>query len=130
MKATAVPAPATPAANVDPEPAADEAFDPADPEAGLVALDDDVTPPRRVEGSTASYPDVARRKRLAGTVSVSMIVSETGEVLEPRVVESAGEILDQAVLDAIESWRFEPARKGDEAVRVRWTVRQTFRFSR
>ena len=130
MKATAAPAPATPAANVDPEPADDGASGPADLEAGLVALDDDVTPPQRVEGSTASYPDLARRKRLAGTITVTMIVSETGEVLEPRVVESAGEILDQAVLDAIASWRFEPARKGDKAVRVRWTVRQTFRLSR
>ena len=113
---------ADPSSSADPEPVT--------PGAGVVALDETVTPPRRVEGSTASYPDVARRRRLAGTVTVSMVVSETGEVLEPRVVESAGDVLDQAVLDAVATWRFEPARKDDEAVRVRWTVRQTFRFSR
>jgi protein TonB len=95
-----------------------------------VALDDSVTPPRRVEGSPASYPEAARRRRLVGTVTVSMVVSETGEVLEPRVVESAGDVLDQAVLDAVDAWRFEPARKDGEPVAVRWSIRQTFRFSR
>ena len=89
-----------------------------------------MTPPRRVSGVPAPYPGVGRRLRLAGTVTVSMVVSEDGEPLEPRVVESAGDILDQAVLDAIATWRFEPARRDGQPVRVRWTVRQTFRFSR
>ena len=59
-----------------------------------------------------------------------MIVTEDGEPLDLAVVESAGDILDQAVLDAVGEWRFEPALKDGVKVRVPWTIRQTFRLSR
>ena len=67
---------------------------------------------------------------MSGSVTVSMIVSEYGEPLDPKIEESGGAILDQAVLDAVEGWHFEPARKDGVKVRVRWTVRQKFTFSK
>ena len=102
----------------------------ATPESTLVAIGPGVTPPRRIEGAPASYPEVARRRRLQGSVTVSMIVDEQGEVIDPSVVESGGDVLDEAVLEAVRGWRFEPARKDGRAVRVRWTFRQTYRLDR
>ena len=68
--------------------------------------------------------------RHEGTVAVTMIVDETGVPTELAVVESAGPVLDRAVLDAVRGWRFEPATKGGVRVKVRWTARQTYRSAR
>jgi len=99
-------------------------------EGELVALDDDVTPPVRIRGGAAAYPAAARAMRHEGTVAVTMIVDETGVPTELAVVESAGPVLDRAVLDAVRGWRFEPATKGGVRVKVRWTARQTYRSAR
>jgi eukaryotic-like serine/threonine-protein kinase len=99
-------------------------------EGDLVELGADVTPPRKISGETAAYPARAQKSRMQGLVVVEMIVTETGEPIDLRIVESAGEILDRAVLDAVKTWRFEPARKEGLKVRVLWPVRQRFEISR
>ena len=127
---------ARPRASAPPRPAsvADASPERAEPtpapttKAELVELGPDVTPPRRIEGFSARYPDAARRHELGGSVTVSMIITEEGEPIEVTIVESAGAILDAAVLEAIQDWRFEPAVKDGVKVRVRWVVRQTFKI--
>jgi TonB family protein len=57
---------------------------------------------------------------------VELTVTETGEVVDPRVVESAGEILDQALFDAVLQWRYEPADLNGLKVRVRIRESQVF----
>ena len=99
-------------------------------EGQLVELGPGVTPPVRISGGPASYPRRARQRREYGTVAVELIVDETGTPRDLRVVESAGAILDETVLDAIRTWRFEPARKDGVKVKVPWTVRQTYRAAR
>jgi TonB family protein len=59
-----------------------------------------------------------------------LIVDETGVPTELHVVQSAGSILDDTVVKAIRTWRFEPARKDGVKVKVRWTVRQTYQAAR
>jgi TonB family protein len=98
-------------------------------EGDLVQLDDSVTPPVRVKGEAAPYPRMAEQFRMLGAVTVDFIVNEKGEPQDLHVVESASEILDQAVVQAIRGWRFSPARKNGVAVKVRWQARQEFRKS-
>jgi protein TonB len=98
------------------------------PRAGeLVEYDAEVTPPVRVSGGPAVYPDAARRLGLLGSVTVAFVVSEQGLPEQIRVMRSAGAILDGATLEALRSWRFEPARLRGVKVSVRWRVRQVFR---
>jgi TonB family protein len=85
-----------------------------------------VTPPQKISGETAPYPDPARRLKLGGTVSIEMTVTVAGEPAELRVVESAGEVLDDAVLAAVRNWRYTPAQKNGVKVRTRVRVEQTF----
>jgi serine/threonine-protein kinase len=92
----------------------------------MVELGPGVTLPRKVSGEPARYPEAARRLRLRGTVVVELTVTEDGEVADPRVVESAGEILDAALVEAVRSWRYEPAESNAVQVRVRVRVSQTF----
>ncbi|HXB53364.1 MAG TPA: TonB family protein [Vicinamibacteria bacterium] len=86
----------------------------------------DVTPPRKISGETAPYPEPARRLKLGGMVAIEMTVTVAGEPAELRVVESAGEVLDDAVLAAVRNWRYAPAQKNGVKVRTRVRVEQTF----
>jgi eukaryotic-like serine/threonine-protein kinase len=95
-------------------------------EGDLVAFDGSVSPPRKISGNGPPYPDEARRVNLLGTVKVDMIVDEKGEVFDLRVVESAGEILDRAVVNALRTWRYEPATKGGVKVKVHWSYQHSY----
>jgi serine/threonine-protein kinase len=125
LKSRAKPKSAAAAAGAIEAPApAEGAAAPAVAEVG----DENVEPPKKIAGDFARYPDIARRRKMSGTVTVSMVISETGVPEEIRVVESAGEILDAAVVEAVRSWRFEPASRNGRPVRIHWRVRQTFRL--
>ena len=115
-EAVATPPPATPPPT--PEPVI---------EGQLVEMGPTVTPPVRIAGRPAAYPRLARELRQYGTVAIDLIVDETGAPIELQVVESAGPILDDVVLKAVRTWRFEPARKDGVRVKVRWQVRQTYK---
>ena len=96
-------------------------------EGQLVELGPGVTPPVRIRGDSATYPERARQMKLRGSVLVALIVDENGLPTDLQVVESAGPILDEAVLKAMRTWRFEPARKDGVRVKVRWQARQTYK---
>ena len=96
-------------------------------EGDLVAMDATVTPPRRIKGEAAGYPKAAERFHYLGKVSVEFLVDEKGRPQDLHVVESAGEILNAAVLEAIRGWEFAPARKNGVPVKVRWQWAQEFR---
>jgi len=95
----------------------------------LIALGQGVTPPRKISGEPAPYPDAARQRDLQGAVTVDMLITEQGVPTEVTVVESAGEALNRALVDAVRTWRYEPAQKDGVKVRVHWRVRQIFRPS-
>jgi TonB family protein len=95
-------------------------------EGDLVELGPGVTPPRKIAGEPVSYPPLAAKARMVGAVFVDLIVTETGEPADLRIIQSAGEILDSAVLEAVKGWRFVPAEKDGVKVRVHWTVIQRF----
>jgi eukaryotic-like serine/threonine-protein kinase len=92
----------------------------------LVDLDDSVRPPRLAAGERAAYPKDARRLHLQGTVTVEMIVDENGVPRDPHVLQSAGAVLDEAVIEAVYRLRYEPATKDGVPVKVRQSYSQTF----
>jgi TonB family protein len=55
-----------------------------------------------------SYPDLARRMNIVGTVKVEVVVSPNGAVKDAHVV-GGHPVLAGAALDAAKKWRFEPA---------------------
>jgi TonB family protein len=90
----------------------------------------DVTPPRKISGEDAPYPEPARKLKLRGTVRIEMTITTRGEPVDLRVVESAGETLDDAVLAAVRTWRYAPADKNGVKVQTRVRVQQTFEGGR
>jgi serine/threonine-protein kinase len=81
--------------------------------------------PTRIAGSYARLPESARQRK--GTVEVEMIVTETGDPIDVTVTRSAGPDLDEAVRQAVQDWKFEPALKDGVRVRTRYVHRATFR---
>jgi protein TonB len=63
------------------------------------------------------YPSRARAMGIEGTTLLYVHVSDRGRVTQVVVKQSAGHPdLDQAASAAVLRWRFEPARRGDDAV--------------
>jgi TonB family protein len=93
----------------------------------FVTLAPGVTPPRRVGGAVPVYPPSARDRGLEGGPLIDLWIDETGNVIDVAIVESAGAILDGAVLEAVASWRFTPATLDGVPVSMRLTLQHLFR---
>ena len=69
-----------------------------------------------------SYPSSARRLGIQGMTTLRVYVAVDGRVTEVLIHESAGHSdLDNAAAEAVKRWRFEPARRGAQAVGV-WVL--------
>lgn len=85
---------------------------------------------RKLAGASVTYPERASRLRKGEAVSVrvSMVVDETGRVGDVKVIESAGRLVDEAVVSTVKTWTYVPAVKRGVKVKVRIEVKQTFLF--
>ena len=55
-----------------------------------------------------TYPDIARRMGLTGTVRLQVVVAPNGTVKETKVI-GGHPILVNAAVDAVKKWKFESA---------------------
>lgn len=75
------------------------------------------------------YPRIAERRGYEGTVFLEVLVTVEGRAAEVRVARSCGHrVLDKAALEAVKDWRFEPGRRGGEAVEMMVRIPLTFRL--
>ncbi|HEY1418711.1 MAG TPA: TonB family protein [Myxococcaceae bacterium] len=72
------------------------------------------------------YPEDARSRGIEGTVVLSVLVDETGQVRGVKVVSGPGSGLDQAAAKAVERIRFRPAIRKGKPVPAQITYRYTF----
>jgi TonB family protein len=68
------------------------------------------TPPRRVKGATAIFPESAARAGAQGVVRLECLIKDSGTVEACRIVQSVYPAIDRAAADAIRRWKYEPAR--------------------
>jgi protein TonB len=69
-----------------------------------------------------SYPNMSRRLNEQGTVLLRVFVTMAGDATKIELKESSGHPrLDHAALDAVQTWKFVPARRGEQAVAA-WVV--------
>jgi TonB family protein len=62
-----------------------------------------------------SYPELARKMSITGTVKVEVLVAPNGQVKQARVV-GGHPVLANAALDAAKRWRFEPSSEESSGV--------------
>jgi TonB family protein len=84
-----------------------------------------VTPPAKVKNVQPVYPAVARAAGVEGSVMLSVAVDADGKVSDAKVLRSVP-LLDQAALDAVKQWEYEPMRRGSVAVPSVMTVTVNF----
>jgi len=101
-------------------PSASAAAVPAEPAPGLLESPTVLT---RVE---PSYPDVARRAGIEGTVELEVSVDGAGKVTDVEVVRGLPLGLSEAAADAVRKWTWRPARTAAGPVASRKTVRIRF----
>jgi protein TonB len=86
-------------------------------------------PPRITRRGAVNYPQVAKAQRLQGTVITSVLVSETGDVLDVRVIRGVnGPGLNEAAIQAMRRSSFPPAMKDGVRVRSYLTVPVEFKL--
>jgi len=66
------------------------------------------------------------RRNTPATVYILFLVDEHGRVMEPRVQKSTNPLFDNAALNAVKRWKFEPGKRNGKAVRFRMRVPITF----
>ncbi len=77
--------------------------------------------PRRTRTPPLIHPTDLRRARIAGNVTLLIIISETGSVQVDRVLESSHREFEANAIRFAEGCLFEPPMKGGRAVRARYT---------
>jgi TonB family protein len=55
-----------------------------------------------------TYPDLARRMNITGTVKVLVVVAPNGSLKDTKIV-GGNPLLVNAAMDALKKWKFEPA---------------------
>lgn len=125
---TSTPAPvvptATTAAQVVPPPAP---VTPAIREGDVVSMESLDRAPALVREPRPGYPPIAARQRIEATVMASVLVSETGEVLDVKILKGEPRFgFNDAAIRAFRGARYSPAMK--DGKRVRTWVPQMIHF--
>lgn len=83
----------------------------------VVRLNSQVLQGKAIVRRTPDYPPLARQIRLAGSVSVEVMIAPDGRVEAARAI-NGHPLLVTAAVEAARAWRFEPTLLNGTAVRV------------
>ena len=87
-----------------------------------------LNPARVSRQAVAQYPPIARVQHMQGSVVVSALVNENGQVIDTRVVNSASPVFNAAATDSIKRSTFTPGTKDGVRVKSWTTVRIDFKL--
>jgi TonB family protein len=100
---------------------------PPPPPDGLtpVRIGGHIKPPVKVRDVKAVYPPVALESRVQGVVIIEIVVDTAGFVSDGKILRGQP-LLDQAALDAVRQWQFQPTLLNGAPVPVIMTVTVNF----
>ena len=81
-----------------------------------------VVPPKALTSVQPELTDEARRANFTGTVPVSVIVNESGDIDTIDILKSPGLGLDDNITKALRQWKFQPGTKDGFPVPVRLEI--------
>jgi len=85
-----------------------------------------LSPPVLRNRSKAVYPPEALTRRQEGTVGLQLQLDAEGRVLDAKVTSPAGQGFDEAALEAVRQFQFEPAKR--DGVAIAATVNFSYEF--
>jgi len=75
-----------------------------------------------------NYPEMARKAGIEGRVIIQFVVTENGNVEDPRVIRGIGGGADEEALRIVKQAKFEPGRQRGKPVRVQYSLPITFQL--
>ena len=88
-----------------------------------------VTAPAVMFRTSCETPDLARKLRAQGDVTLSLVVKADGSVHDVRIVKPAGYGIDETVAACVLKWRFKPGTKDGSPVDVAFQFGYDFRLA-
>jgi TonB family protein len=98
------------------------------PDKDAVRAINEIKPPKLIKSVDPVYPEKARQAQVEGVVILEAHTDEKGNVASVRILRSIP-VLDQAAVDAVKQWKYEPlilegkARKAIFTVTVRFMLK-------
>ncbi|HEY8993557.1 MAG TPA: TonB family protein [Lacunisphaera sp.] len=83
-------------------------------------------PPKALMRKAPAYPAELRAAGIGGSVVVSFVIDATGKVQSAQAVQSTHHAFEEAAVEAIKEWQFDPGLKGGRQVNTR--VSQLLQF--
>jgi TonB family protein len=90
--------------------------------------DNCLSAPRPISSPEPTYSEEARKAKLEGDCVVSIVVDDKGKPTDLHVIKSLGMGLDEKAIEAIKTWKFEPAYKDGKPVAAKLTLQVSFRL--
>jgi TonB family protein len=87
-----------------------------------------ITNPVAIYSPEPQYSDEAHLAKLQGSVLLSLVVDETGNAVQIKVLRPLGLGLDEKAVQAVSQWKFKPGTKDGTAVPVQAQIEVTFRL--
>jgi protein TonB len=85
-----------------------------------------VTAPKKIYDPDPDYSEEARKAKYQGTCILYVVVGPDGRTRDIRVQRTLGLGLDEKAIEAVKTWRFEPAMKDGKPVSVAINIEVTF----
>jgi protein TonB len=99
---------------------------PVGPAIGPMQISGNVLAPKRVYSPDPHYPEEARHARVQGVVILQTVIDKGGNVTDVKVLKGLPSGLTEAAVEAVSSWRFEPATLEGKPVAVYYLVTVSF----
>jgi len=87
----------------------------------------DVKQAKLISSVPPVYPMLAKNQRVSGNVTIDALIDANGRVTTTKVV-SGPTLLQQAAMDALKQWKYQPASLHGKPVSVHLTVTILFRL--
>lgn len=75
------------------------------------------------------YPEIARRTRIEGMVILEAIINKQGVVNDVKIIKSLNSFCDEAAMEAVKQWVFEPGTQNDIPVDVIMNLTVIFKIN-
>ena len=95
---------------------------------GVLKIGDSVDVPRLIKKVSPIYPLEARKAFVQGVVVLEVTTDEEGNVAKVAVLNSESSLLNQASIDAVKQWKYEPMMSKGNPIRMSFNVTLTFRL--
>jgi protein TonB len=93
------------------------------------AVGGNVKPAKLISTAVPVYPPLARTQRISGNVVIDALIEANGHVTSMKVL-SGHPLLQQAAMDSLRQWKYQPALLDGKPVPMHLTVTVQFRLQR